>query len=62
MNPTNSTIQPQPKRCRACNQFELSKLARYGYCKAGRDSTQRARLLWDGTVCLFLTEWSAHHA
>lgn len=56
------TTPDNAKRCGQCTHFEHSKLAGFGYCKSARDFVQRARLLARDTVCLFLTEWSTHHA
>jgi len=52
-----TTSLPPPKYCRACDQFKPSQLAGHGYCLAAPSLDLRARLLRDGSVCLFQTEW-----
>lgn len=50
------------KHCKACHQFEHSKLDGWGYCKAAPDFILGARLLPAETPCLFNHEWSARRA
>lgn len=58
----NTPAPAAEKRCRACHQFEPSKLDGYGYCKAAADFVLRARLLPAESLCLFNHEWSRNHA